>query len=256
MQIIEHFVKESAEWVIRGARRQALGVVPKDLFRTINQIHKYGYVVIEEFWPSDRCSEAVEAINRELCSPTKCHRWDDAEGSDHRLYYAERMGGLLGQFHGDKLIESCRQTYSGVKRAEKLLLAARLDCTASNLGSGGGWHRDSPHRSQFKAILYLSDVYLENGPFEYLEYSHLVSQSLRMVANGLSRPNQYRFSDHEIESIVSSGEVIPRTFVGKAGTLLLVDTKGIHRGQPIRLGTRHALTEYCFDEKIPNGFLP
>ena len=239
MQIIEHFIKESAEWVMRGTRRQALGGVPKDLSHIIKQVRKSGYAVIDEFWPSDRCSEAVDAINRELSGSTKCHQWDDAEGSDHRLYYAERMGGLLDQFHGDSLIEAYRQSYSGVKHADKLLLAARLDYIAGNFGSGGGWHRDSPHRSQFKAIMYLSDVALENGPFEYLEGSHLVSQSLRMVSKGLSQPNQYRFSEQDIESIILFGQVSLRTFVAKAGTLLLVDTKGIHRGRPIKTG--HAM---------------
>ena len=255
LRVIEHVLKESAEWILRGARRQALGEVPEDLLVTLKRVRQSGYAVIERYWPVERCAVAVEAIDRALLGVTGCHRWDDPEGSDHRLYCAERIVGEPEQFHRDPLIEAYRRAYSGVSQADKLLLAARLDYVTGNKGSGGGWHRDSPHRSQFKAILYLSDVAPENGPFEYIEGSHLVSESLRMVRDGRTQPNQYRFSEDEIARIVSCG-AFPRTFAASAGTLLLVDTKGIHRGRPIETGTRYALTQYCFDGKRPDGFLP
>ena len=35
-------------------------------------------------------------------------------------------------------------------------------------------------------------------------------------------------------------------FLGKAGTLLLVNTTGIHRGRPLKAGSRYALTNYYY----------
>ena len=252
---IEHIIKESAELIIREARRHAFGNVSDDFITLSNQVRRSGYGIIEGYWSSDRCREAVDAIDCELENTiTKCHRWDDADRADQRLWYSERMGGLAEEFHSDPFIESFRRAHSGVVKADKLLLAARLNAVFGNKGSGGGWHRDSPHRSQFKAILYLSDVKEENGPFEYLEGSHLVSDSLRMLAKKIVKPNQYRFTEEEIQLIVSSKKP-PFTFTASAGTLLLVDTKGIHRGRPISAGTRYAYTQYCFDGKKPNTFL-
>jgi hypothetical protein len=219
------------------------------------KIHQFGYAVIPDYWPDNKCRDVIEKIEQELHDVSVCHRWDDAEGSDHRLYQAEKMGGLLEQFLNDPLIEQYRYAYTGVKNPDKLLLAARLDGVSGNRGSGGGWHRDSPHRSQFKAILYLSDVDSSNGPFEYIEGSHKVVNSLRLVLSSQSLPNQYRFTDQEIQNILSLKFPL-RTFAAKAGTLLLVDTKGIHRGCPITTGRRYAITQYCYDGKKPAMFLP
>lgn len=255
IKLVEHFFKEAAEWLMRATLRSAVRDQRVDL-RCLNmKIHQFGYTVIEKYWSDKQCRDAIEKIEQELSNVSDCHRWDDEEGADHRLYHAEKIGGLLEDFLKDPFIEHCRYIYTGVKNPDKLLLAARLDATSGNRGSGGGWHRDSPHRSQFKAILYLNDVDTSNGPFQYLERSHKFSHSLRLVLRSLARPHQYRFTEEEIMRILSTKSPV-RTFSGKAGTLLLVDTKGIHRGCPITLGRRYALTQYCYDGKKPANSLP
>ena len=255
MHRVEHIFKEAAEVALRGLYRRKSGRPPRDFAPWLDEAKARGYAVVERFWSSARCVDAIGQIDRELASDTTCHRWIDAEASDNRLYFAERAGGELELFFRTPVIESIRRDYSGVARAETILLAARLDYVVGNKGSGGGWHRDSPHRSQFKALLYLSDVEPENGPFEYLEGTHLAWQSVRLLLDGKCQPNQSRFSDEEVARLHAAG-VVRRTFVAPAGTLLLVDTKGIHRGRPIVRGRRYALTQYCFDGARPRDFLP
>lgn len=256
MHGMEHVVKEMAESLIRGVRRRVSGLPPDDCAHVLEQLKIRGCATIGNFWPNERCRQVIEEIDHALKTNTSCHRWTDTEGADRRLYFAERGGAELSNFFHEPVIESMRRHHSGVARADTLLLAARLGYVPGNKGSGGGWHRDSPHRSQFKAILYLTDVGLENGPFEYLEGTHLTSKSLRLFFNGSTRANQYRFSDAEAERIYLGGTVNRRTFTAEAGTLILVDTKGIHRGRPIERGCRYALTQYCFDGERPRDFLP
>jgi hypothetical protein len=253
MHIAEHVLKEGAEIVMRTVRRRINGRSPDELSAQLEAVHRYGISVIEHFWPADRCATAVAEIEHGLREDRLCKRWTDDEGADHRLFFAERLGGELARFHADPTIEAMRRAYTGVRQAETLLLAARLAFVKDNKGSGGGWHRDSPHRTQFKAILYLTDVDIESGPFEYVEGSHLAGHSLATMADGRCRPNQYRFTDEEARRLLEA-DTVPRTITGRAGTLLFIDSKGIHRGRPIERGLRYALTQYCFDGKRPRDF--
>ena len=63
------------------------------------------------------------------------------------------------------------------------------------------------------------------------------------------------FQDDEILSIVNNIDGFKiSTITGKAGDLILVNTRGLHRGAPLTEGTRKAVTTYSFRNKIPNKF--
>jgi Phytanoyl-CoA dioxygenase (PhyH) len=251
----EHIAKDLIESIHRRTLRTLIGNAPDRLREVVSQLKNKGFFVIKDFWSSERCLAAIRQIELGIDSSTdNCHHWVDPEGSDYRLWYAENLGGEMVSFFDDPLIEMVRKYYSGIEIAESLVLAARLSYIADNKGSGGGWHRDSPHTLQFKAILYLSDVSEENGPFQYLEETHHSSSAIRLLRQKLCSPNQYRFTEDEIAQIMA--ESVPfHTFTATAGTLILVDTKGIHRGKPIEVGNRYALTKYCFNGKKPENFM-
>jgi hypothetical protein len=119
----------------------------------------------------------------------------------------------------------------------------RLTAKANNLGSGGGWHRDSLGNRDIKAILYVSDVSADNGPFQYLLGSHRVYHRLSVIWQCGEHLRKKRFEGDEAESFIISRSEL-QTVTGKAGTLVLADTTGIHRGCPISTGVRYAITNY------------
>jgi ectoine hydroxylase-related dioxygenase (phytanoyl-CoA dioxygenase family) len=92
------------------------------------------------------------------------------------------------------------------------------------------WHRDTEGGAkQLRAMCYLTDVDLENGPLCY------VPGSTKSETFG-------RFTDLEFDR-----EVFParlwQTYTGPRGTVILFDTMGFHRGLPNISGRREAL---CF----------
>ena len=125
-----------------------------------------------------------------------------------------------------------------------MCLAAKLVFKENNKGSGGGWHRDSVNMNEFKAILYLSDVKEANGPFTYLLGSHNDQNVVDSIRDCGVKYNQLRLSENEVSIIENKFKLKKTTFTAKAGTLILVDTRGIHIGSPIKEGTRYALTNY------------
>ncbi len=85
-----------------------------------------------------------------------------------------------------------------------------------------GWHRDSEGSQLFKVFLYLSDVGEDCGPTEYI----LGSSRDRMIeACGLQH---YPNPPSLVETHTSPEQ--RKRYPGPMGTVLLMDTGGIHRG--------------------------
>lgn len=135
------------------------------------------------------------------------------------------------------------------------LLIGWITSGKGNLGSGGGWHRDSPFAHQFKTILYLTDVSEENGPFQFIEGSNHWKNNIA-VANALGKSlKDYRFTNEEIDTLIADGIIKkPHTFTSKAGGLIIADTRGLHRGKPIENGERVAVTRYHFHKDVRSKF--
>jgi hypothetical protein len=79
-----------------------------------------------------------------------------------------------------------------------------------------GFHRDSEAAS-IKLLLYLTDVDMDSGPHSYLPGSHRDRMSLRLR----------RYPEGEVAQRGGATVV-----TGPAGTALMMDTRGIHKGTP------------------------
>lgn len=92
------------------------------------------------------------------------------------------------------------------------------------------WHRDlnTPFHL-LKAFIFLSDCDLSTGPHEFILQSHRDFGTL----NG----KRY-FSDEEVDRVVPPGHPRRLMSVVKAGTVILEDTRGLHRARMPDAGTR------------------
>ena len=145
------------------------------------------------------------------------------------------------------------EKYCSSKICLSTLLAGRLGHNdESSTGSGGGWHRDS-YSQQFKSILYLTNVTERNGPFQYIKKSHLrsnIRKILTMRALDHEGGRITRYTEADIDLILSKFDYTIKTCTGGIGTLIFADTRGIHRGYPIENGERFSLTTYYTPKRV------
>jgi len=202
-----------------------------------------GICIVEGFWDDQTCAQARAEVDRIISQyPDSLHPNAKA---DQRVYGANNVSRLIDGFAQHPSLQRVATAYNREDTRTAFTLAARMPAASGNQGSGEGWHRDAFLR-QFKAILYLSDVGPENGPFQFVKDSHRPGQVLRDIWKGGLRYMQYRLSEPEVDRIIEGSPERISTYTAKAGTLILVDTSSIHRGMPIQAGTRYALTNYYF----------
>lgn len=209
----------------------------------LNKLNTDGICIVEGFWDDQTCAEARAEVDRIINQyPDSLH---SSAKADQRVYGANNVSRLIDSFAQHSNLQRVATAYNGEDTRTAFTLAARMPAAAGNQGSGEGWHRDAFLR-QYKAILYLSDVGPENGPFQFVKDSYRPRQVLRDIWRGGLRYMQYRLSEVEVGRIVEGSPERLSTYTAKAGTLILVDTSSIHRGMPIQTGVRYALTNYYF----------
>lgn len=107
---------------------------------------------------------------------------------------------------------------------------------------------DHPHiddwKMRFKSFLYLTDVGPENAPFTYFVGSHKDAPWRRTVEARYYRTgsNGGYLNEHERTFVPQMYE--ERVFTAPAGTLILADLRGLHRGTPLASGKRITLVNY------------
>lgn len=204
-----------------------------------NDLIKDGFSVQKGTLSEGECDTLRRQIDKLITDGD--YSWCDDLKSDFRIYEAETKidlewlevkladaNKMAAQFHGSTHV------YTD--------LVARVQYTEGNLGSGGGWHRDSLS-PQFKTILYLSDADMINGAFELIPGSHQSGKALALGIQTSQKLSDRRFSDDFIAS--NFDEIL--TLEGMAGDQLYVNTNAIHRGRPLTGGQRYALTRYYFN---------
>jgi hypothetical protein len=226
-------------WLAQRPLKLAPG--PNDII--LKDLERDGICIIQGFWSAEDCAAARAEIDRVITEYPKYVNKNAK--ADKRIYGANNASALIDKFAKDEKLLSIASAYSRTDTTTAFTLAARMPASADNHGSGEGWHRDAFLR-QFKAILYLSDVAQENGPFQFIQDSHRESWILKDMKNGGLKYMQYRIEEEKITHILANKPGRLKTCTGLAGTLMLIDTSAIHRGKPIQAGTRYALTNYYF----------
>jgi len=216
--------------------------------KVVSEINSHGYSVVENFLPLEFCNQAITEIERILVE-YKEKIWVDTAGSDYRIFGADKVSPVIDKFYHSEDNNRITFSYMRCPLQSGFTLAAKLRSVPNNLGSGGGWHRDSAVGRQVKVILYLCDVTMENGPFQFLKGSHKKLDFIKKHHKYSLEFNQTRFEDQLVQKMIADDPSSLITFPAKAGTALFVDTRGIHRGMPIREGVRYALTNYYWTAK-------
>jgi hypothetical protein len=190
------------------------------------------------------CNRLIAALDAALAAPGAADtvHWSDPQGADRRVFGFEHFYPAAVADLGIEAELQRISSYLGSAIRRWTLLASRITAVQGNLGSGGGWHRDSAFRHQVKVIWYLNEVRLENGPFSYVPGSHCRDRS----STKFDPAYETRFD-------VCPNEVT--NVIGPPGTKLICDTKCIHGGRVVESGVRYAITLYAFESKAQMDML-
>jgi hypothetical protein len=99
------------------------------------------------------------------------------------------------------------------------------------------WHRDPEDLRLIKVFIYLNDVDDETGPFTYVPKTHAKGV---LAATSVSHVDRKRILDEEMNQIFP--EALHRVCTGSAGSVILADTVGFHRGGRPKSRNRLVLT--------------
>lgn len=207
-------------------------------------VRRDGVCAVENFLTEDMCARLRAEVDALMVKyPSAVHV--DEKNSDHRLFMGDLPPGEIAGIYCDERLAVCASAFLGRGAINLATMSGRLAATLGNVGSGGGWHRDS-FTNQFKTIIYLNNVEKENGPFQYLCESHKLKFMIQDKRCAGLRLAQNRVTDDQVQKLIGKSPKRLKTFTGKAGTLILADTTGLHRGAPIATGVRYSLTNYYF----------
>lgn len=221
----------------------------KSVKTELQEIHNKGFVVKKNFISKEDCSLLIEEFNKHKGN---IKAWRDSVGSDTRLHGIENKVKKFSDIFDNEELNGIYTSYIN-SSMKSMILCNHVKAVKNNIGSGGGWHRDSIHRRQLKFILYLTDATRENGCFQYIPQSHKTINKFRINKHLKKGYGEYRYTPDDIEKLLQSTEFENIDVVGNAGDLIIVDTSGIHRGSPIIRGERYAATKYMWERKIPQN---
>jgi len=210
----------------------------------VERLRTQGFAVIPGYLDQPTCKAWIAEIDR-LFVEYEAHV---RRFSDIRLYGVEQVSATFDRFSVDPQLQALSDQVMGARTANAFTLAGILRAEpGKKLGSGEHWHRDHYFR-QFKALLYLTDVGPDNGPFELIPGSHHFAEQLRnMDAAGMKFREIGPFSDEQISKITDGDPSRIHAVTAPAGSLIVVDTGCIHRGRPATQGIRYALTNYYLE---------
>lgn len=122
-------------------------------------------------------------------------------------------------------------------------LTARRECADGKMFGTRMWHRDDEDAAILKIIIYLNDVDLQTGPFQFIPSTHAPSEWRVPVIESS------RVLDSDMERLVPANFWTPCT--GPYGTVVIVDTCRVyHRGIVPKERDRKAAF-YCFNSSKP-----
>jgi hypothetical protein len=210
-------------------------------------VERDGCTVIPGFLSEAECDAIVDDMETGFAEEG-INVWKDDEGSDSRLFGLEHLSERAKNFIEHPSLFRIAKSYLRREQLYGFTMGGLVRFIEGNIGSGGGWHRDTPNHRQIKAIVYLSDAKKENGAFQYIPRTHTIGSNFWDMFKLHYPFNKSRFTEEEIEKLVGLTDRKVRTIEGKKGDVLIVDTRGIHRGAPLRVGERYALTSYYIEE--------
>lgn len=240
-------VREDLFDFVRGVARTAPTELSAEQDWALAAVRRDGFAVVPGYWDRERAlamKDKVEEFlkpgaDQEYPEGAWLRFWDnrDYDQGVRRLYHVEKVIPELTEFRHDPFVFDIVNAYYRQQFHSGLLMFQHN--TQSNANTRY-FHVDAFSR-EFKAFLYLEDVDMGNGPFTYIRGTHRshvrrIGKQLQGNENG----SPTSFHENDVASLL--GKEVKLT--APAGTLILTDVRGLHRGSPQIDRSRSVLVNY------------
>jgi len=242
-------MREDLSEYVRGRHNRAGTGLDERQQRALTDLRRDGFAVIEDYWPHEKAlamrdqleAYLAEGKDRDFDEGAWMRFWD-GRGYDQgvrRIYHVDKLVPELAQLRNDKWILAIASAYYGIPfYSGALVFQHNLQSNANTRT----YHLDS-FIKEFKSFIYLDDVDTGNGPFAYVpgtQRKHLLRLKKQLIGNGEGESATTVFpEDMTAEELASETAV-----TGRAGTLILADVRGMHRGTPQKDRSRSVLVNY------------
>lgn len=203
-----------------------------DIDNIVKTMQEKGFYILRKYKTKEFCNKILSNLQQNN------YPAQNGEGGDLRIPHFQNYSKEADEFLKDANFLSIGKKLIGhdidgkTKRCQLGFLKYK-----KNANSGGGWHVDN-HKPQFKAMVYLTDVNENNGPFALL-YPNLKSNDYPYDPE----KNNTRYTD---QIAIDHKDKI-QLLTGNAGDTILFLSHNIHRGTNIKEGIRISLTNYYYD---------
>lgn len=229
------------------AQESLLGTIDSEKRREINSsLSKNGYYIFEKRLPDDLCEKLIEFSYNTQCMPRST---DSIHFSSVPIHYdpdspkAVRYdiptkslinNKYIQEIISDKMLAQIVQDYIGSKPVIDLIamwwhtnFQDKPDKEAAQF-----FHFDMDRIKWIKLFIYLTDVKSLNGPHTFVLGSHKTGR----IPSKLLNKGYGRLTDEEVKEQYPNEEIIE--FTGQRGTIILEDTRGLHKGKHVQEGDR------------------
>jgi hypothetical protein len=208
----------------------------------VEELRYHGYTILDRQIDVRDILSKFHSLFTEWPVPLAHRYWNQADAGDKRCFvdpafFEDEL------FEPTKIIDEICSVYMGHSSRTAVYMANRVQPSLGQVGSGGGWHRDS-YRRQIKCFIYLSEVTISNGPLAYIPKSHKARNKML----NLAKSSELKRARYTAERDMQYFNDCSQPLTGSVGTVVLADTSGIHQGMPVFNGERLMLTQYRYPQ--------
>jgi hypothetical protein len=217
--------------------------------RCVASLRQDGFTVVKAYWPRDKALHIRDLLERYLAGGKSrdfeqgayLRFWDNRpyDNGIRRIYHVERLVEELKEFRYDPFVSRIAAAYYSAPIFSGVLVYQYI----AQFNANARYYHIYGFSKQCKAFLYLEDVDEGNGPFTYLRASHhsqWVRLRKQLFGNGERSPTG--FDDRDIKALLKDEVKVS----GPAGTLIVADVRGLHRGSPQVSRSRSVLMNYMY----------
>jgi len=234
------------------------------LVRLDTQLRRDGYALFERALPGELCDRLLAFALRQ---PAMVRASDAAPKppAGEIAYDRANPRGIIYDFHpqvlvnqpdfqrlmSDSSIVALAERYLGAKPVldtVNLWWTAKQSATPDS-NAAQLWHFDMDRVRWVKFFMYLTDVVQESGPHCFVAGSH----RLDGIPRRLRDKGYVRLTDQDVAAEYSAEAI--KTFTAPRGSIIVEDTRGLHKGLPVLSGDRLML-EFEFSNSLFGGNPP